>query len=288
MLSLTNRFSHSTPLDIPVKLDTTNSPLGLNPNWNQSEVLTQLSSLLHLLQLLILASWELQPPVPLIGFLQAKSPQFKTKLNAVVAGPSPLPDVSHPEELLLDTHLLTTLSNNSLIAPAPSVTMVATVDGWTMPSNTSSKLHSLPLLTIHTLPRMELATLLLQTMELAPFPDIPMSQETTLMLLRTLSSSVQFLLPLKPTKLLSNTIPLVLLPLDAELNSITVSWLSDTELKTEKSSSLSRINGVLLGVTMVTSRSVLDPATFAVSSLTHPSSPSHEHEHDLASYQIMF
>ena len=286
MLWLTNRFNHSTPPDTPVKLDTTNSPPGLPPNWNPSEVLTQLSSLLLPPQLLIPASWEHQPPVPLIGLLLGKLPLFKTRLNVVAAGPSPLPDVSHPEEPLLDTHLLTTPSNNSLIAPPPTVTMVATVDGWTMPSNTSRLLHLLPLLTILTKPRMELAITPKQTVDPVPFQDILMSQETTLMLLRTLLSSVQSLLPSKPTKLLSNTTPPVLLPLDAELPSITVSWLSDTELKTDKSSSSLRINGVLLGVTMVTSRSVPDPATFAVSSLTHPSSPSHEH--DLPLYQIMF
>jgi len=90
-----------------------------------------------------------QQPVKSIGLPKAWLPQFKTKEHVVAAGHSPLLDVSHLEELLLDTHLLTTLSNNSWLVPLPTVTMVATVDGWHKPSNTLLLTHSRPLLTIH-------------------------------------------------------------------------------------------------------------------------------------------
>jgi len=54
-----------------------------------------------------------QPPVKSIGLLKVWLPQSKTKEHAVAAGLSPLLDVSHLEELLLDTHLSTTPSNSS-------------------------------------------------------------------------------------------------------------------------------------------------------------------------------
>jgi len=60
----------------------------------------------------------------------------KTKDNVVDAGHSPLLDVSVQEEPLLDIHFLTTLSNNSLIAPDHMETMVAVVESWNLLSNT--------------------------------------------------------------------------------------------------------------------------------------------------------
>lgn len=72
----------------------------------------------------------------LIGKPEVWLPESKTKNNVVDAGPSPLLDVSDPEELLLDTHLLITLSNNSLIALDHMETMVAVVESWNLLSNT--------------------------------------------------------------------------------------------------------------------------------------------------------
>ena len=72
----------------------------------------------------------------LIGNRKVWLPESKTKNNVVDAGPSPLLDVSDPEELLLDTHLLITLSNNSLIALDHMETMVAVVESWNLLSNT--------------------------------------------------------------------------------------------------------------------------------------------------------
>jgi len=61
----------------------------------------------------------------LIGLLKVKLPQFKTKHNAVDAGLSLPLDVSHLEELLLDIHSRSSLSNNlSIATPTATVAMV--------------------------------------------------------------------------------------------------------------------------------------------------------------------
>jgi len=72
----------------------------------------------------------------LIGKPEVWLPESKINNNVVDAGPSPLLDVSDPEELLLDTHSLITLSNNSLIALDHMETMVAVVESWNLLSNT--------------------------------------------------------------------------------------------------------------------------------------------------------
>jgi len=83
-------------------------------------------------------------------------------------------------------------------------------------------------------------------------------------------------LPLMPAELLSNPTRPVLSLMVAEPHSITVSSLSDGALKTVKSTSLSRTNGVKVGVTPVTSRLVPILQTHAVSSLTLPTLPYNE------------
>ena len=124
-------------------------------------------------------------------------------------------------------------------------------------------------------------------MEVEPFLEAITSKLMTLMLLRPLFKRDQFLLQSMLLLLLSPITQLELLPpLHVELRLITVLWPSDTELKTEMSSSSSKINGAQLGVTMVTSRSVPAIPTFAVSSLPHLKSQSHETEN--YSNQIMF
>jgi len=72
----------------------------------------------------------------LIGKPEVWLPESKINNNVVDAGPSPLLDVSDPEELLLDTHSLITLSNNLLIALDHMETMVAVVESWNLLSNT--------------------------------------------------------------------------------------------------------------------------------------------------------
>jgi len=86
----------------------------------------------------------------LIGKPEVWLPESKINNNVVDAGPSPLLDVSDPEELLLDTHSLITLSNNSLIALDHMETMVAVVESWNLLSNTLRATHSRLLLSIHT------------------------------------------------------------------------------------------------------------------------------------------
>jgi len=221
-----------------------------------------------------------QPPVELIGPKKEWSLLFKTKDNVVPAGLSPLLDVSDQEEQLLDSHLLTTLSNSSLIAPLK--TMVAVVVSWMLLSSMLRNLllRLLPTTHIHQEPPK------LLDLACTPLPREPelsldtlTSQLTASLLLRTLLPLVQSLLPSKPVKLLSNTTPPVLLPPAVEPHSITVSLLSDGELiPLESNTSSSRTNGVLLGVLMDISKSVPSIPTFAVFSLTHPSLPSQAHE----------
>jgi hypothetical protein len=157
---------------------------------------------------------------------------------------------------------------------------------WTLPSNTLSTTHlRLLLITLTKLLKVPAFTLLPK--ELVKLPTIKMSQRVTSMLLRTLFSLVQSLLPSKPIKQLSNTTPPVLLPLDAEPISITVSSLSDMVLiQLVSISSSLRTNGVLLGVIKVTSKLVLTQPTHAVSSLSHPSL-SYENESYLTSNFVL-
>lgn len=125
--------------------------------------------------------------------------------------------------------------------------------------------------------------------ELVSFPDIKTFHKMMLMLLKKLLNKVQFLLPsMQPLLLSTTTLVVLLLHLHAEPNLIMLSWLLDTALKTELTSSLSRINGEQLGETMVTSRSVPVQTTIAVSFLSHLMSPSHEIEIENPSYQITF
>jgi len=102
---------------------------------------------------------------------------------------------------------------------------------------------------------------------------IKMFQQTMLMLSRMPSFKDQSLLLLKPIKPLSNNTHLVLFPLAVDKISITVFLLLDTVQRTDKTSSLSRINGVHLGEIMVTSKLPLLLPTFVVSFPTHPMLP---------------
>merc|ERR1712166_735655 len=89
-------------------------------------------------------------PLPSTGDPRTPSPQLRTKLNAVHAGPSPPPV---PLKELMPSRLdplNPSLSNNS--SPAPSKTMLSMVDSWTTLSNTSRPLHSSSNLTTHTPP----------------------------------------------------------------------------------------------------------------------------------------
>lgn len=90
-----------------------------------------------------------QPPVKSIGLPKVWLLQSKTKEHAVVAGLSLLPEISHLEELLLDTHSLTTPSNNSCLALLLLLTMVAMEEECTKPSHMFRITHSRHLLTIH-------------------------------------------------------------------------------------------------------------------------------------------
>merc|ERR1712127_1021147 len=83
----------------------------------------------------------------------AASVDWRTKNNAVHAGPSPPP---LPLKELMPSRLEPlnpSLSNNS--SPAPSKTVDAMVDSWTTLSNTSRPLHSSSRPPTHTLPELE-------------------------------------------------------------------------------------------------------------------------------------
>jgi len=109
---------------------------------------------------------------------------------------------------------------------------------------------------IHTPPLLDLANTS-QAMESPQSPHTLTFHKKVSMLSRTLLLKVQSPLLLRLTKLLSNTTPVVLLPLDVDPLSITVSLPSDMEPTLPvKDSSLSRTNGDLTGVMLVTSRSV--------------------------------
>ena len=90
-----------------------------------------------------------QPPVKSIGLKKVWLLQSKTKEHAVVAGLSPLLEISHLEEQLLDTLLSITPSNNSCLALLLLLTMVAMVEECTKPSHMLRITHLRPLLTIH-------------------------------------------------------------------------------------------------------------------------------------------
>merc|ERR1712178_91652 len=116
-------------------------------------------------------------------------------------------------------------------------------------------------------------TLELTTLALMIHPQLSELSRASLMLahptlthpnLRLPSKTDQSPSPSRPTNWPSKDTPVVLSPVDAVPNSTTVSSLSDTEKRTERSTSSSRTPGVPPGEMLDTSRS--EPRTFAVSS----------------------
>jgi hypothetical protein len=211
-------------------------------------------------------------PIPqLTGLLEVKLPQSRTKVNAVPAGLSLPLETSLPEELSTTTpHQLITPSNNSSIAPLP--TMVAVVVSWTQLSNTLKPHHSRPHPTIHIKVKKDTADTP-KAKDKVPFLATVTFNTEVLLPLKKLSRVDQFLLPSMLLKLLSNLTLVVSLPLVADLLLITVLWLSVGTLMSQpdKNTSSSKINGVQAGEMVVTSRLVPSPPALAVFLTSHPS-----------------
>ena len=246
----------------------------------QSLLQEEVATLEEVVTLVVVATLQLLHPVevvhqlPLTGLLKVKSLQFKTKNNAVAAGHSLPLETSHPEELSTTTSIqLIIPSNNSLIAL--NKTTDAMVVLWTLLSNTLWLLHSRLQLTIHILPKMVTAATL-NPKELDPLLDTPTFNTTVFLPSKLLLIPDQSPLPSMHLKLLSNLTPVESLLLAAVPHLITESWPSAMvrTLKRELNTPLSRINGVLAGEIMVTSRLVSFPPTLAVCFLFHLSSPS--------------
>merc|ERR1711990_1017804 len=167
---------------------------------------------------------------PSTGEARTLLPQLRTKLNAVHAGLSPPPV---PSKVLMPSRLdpsNPSLSNNSSLAP--SKTLDAMVDSWTMLSCTLLlETHSSSSQAIHTLPELEeLPPANTANPEvLVPFPDTEMSLSDPNPNSRPPLLNNQSLLPSKPIKWPSKPTPPVSSHLDAEPDLTTVSSLSDTE-----------------------------------------------------------
>jgi len=156
-------------------------------------------------------------------------------------------------------------SNNLLTAP--SRTLVATVDGWTLPSNTSRPTHSCWSQLTHTLLELELASTKRPRVSVRSRPTRMSAQMLLVLALRLPSKKDQSQSPLRPTRLHSSSITLVSSPRDVDLNLTTVSSLLDTEPSTDKTTSLSRTLGDHHGETKDTSES---PQTNVVSPMPLP------------------
>merc|ERR1712070_1273461 len=129
-------------------------------------------------------------------------------------------------------------SNNS--STATRLTKAATVVSWTTPSNISSPTHFNSSLPTHTPVKME-AALTSNPLVLVKLLDSPMSPHLP-------PNSRP---PSRPTKPLSNSTLVVSSPPDAVANSTTVSSPSDTEPRTEPTTSSSRTPGAPHGVLTV-------------------------------------
>ena len=198
-------------------------------------------------------------------------PQSRTRDHAVHAGPShPLDHWKECTPLLLapSSH---SPNNNWLIVQSHTVTSVAMVVLWTMPSSTLLTTVSLPKLLTHTLERVALANhsrLLFKTR------DTPTLLLTAHHKWKLQSKRDQSQLPLKLTRWSSNSTLVVLSTHQhAVLTSTTVSWLLVMELmpNTVTTGNL-RTHGVPHGVRKDSSDS-LDPRSqaqvSAVSSKNH-------------------
>merc|ERR1712021_242930 len=144
-----------------------------------------------------------------------------------------------------------TPSNNSSIAPP--LTLDAMVVLWTTLSNTSRLPHSNMRMTTPTMPE--------DTDAPTSNPRHTVLSKVTTMLpkdpkpnLRLPSPKDQSPLPSKPIKWPSKDTPVVSSPQDVDPNSTTVSSLSDTEPRTDKTSSSSRTPGEQAGESTDTSR----------------------------------
>merc|ERR1711957_743315 len=159
--------------------------------------------------------------------------------------PSKEPSKSPPEPLP------PTPSNNLLTAPPKTVDAMVVL--WTTPSSTSRLPHSCSKETTHTRVLTDNAS--------TSHPRVSVKLPTSSMLV-LLTNKCNLLLPRdqlplmgKPIKWPSKDTPVVSLPVDAEVPSITVSSLLVMEPNPDKTTSSSRTPGVPHGVLTDTSRS---------------------------------
>merc|ERR1712070_229194 len=158
-------------------------------------------------------------------------------------------------------------SNNS--STATRLTKAATVVSWTTPSNISSPTHFNSSLPTHTPVKME-AALTSNPLVLVKLLDSPMSPHLPPNS-RPPSPRPQSPSPSRPTKPLSNSTLVVSSPPDAVANSTTVSSPSDTEPRTEPTTSSSRTPGAPHGVLTVMLRWPHPNAESPLLPLTQPS-----------------
>ena len=182
------------------------------------------------------------------GERKTPSPQSRTKDNVDHAGLSQPPvqlKVSMPSPTKISSP---SPNNNSLIAPnLMMVTKVAMVEKWILLSNTSKPTKLKKNQTTDIKESMALATTMPQR-ESSALKASLMFLKATLKNLRTLLPRDQSQLPLKLIPSSSNSTVVVSSAVKAaEPTSTTVSWLLVMELKTEKTTGLSRTHGAQAG-----------------------------------------